>query len=475
MQSVLVADGNENSRLLLKDFFSANTFDISEAPDGDACLELLGRQRFDLLVVDVALPVKNGFDILKELKELSLAIPTIITAENGSIESAVEAMRLGAFDYMEKPVDLDALQATVDRALSRRKLEQENVAPERRPNGKYDFRGFVGNSPRMQEFYRILEKVSDAESTILITGESGTGKELAAKTIHYNSGRADRPFIPINCGAIPRDLLESELFGHEKGAFTGAVYSRMGRFEMANTGTIFLDEITELPFDLQVKLLRAVQEREFERVGGTKTIKVDVRILAATNRDMDKAVSDGAFREDLYYRLNVIPLHIPPLRERGDDIMLLFEYFLGVFCRKRKRQPLLISPEVRGILAGYRWPGNVRELENVVERMVILNDGGVLGLKDLPERIYGFKAAVESTAPFAVAAQPAGLSIPDPWTDSGVNLNAVLGDLERTLILQALDRAGGVKNKAAMLLGLNRTTLLEKIKKMGLSTPLSVS
>ena len=469
MQHVLVADASEDIRRLLKEFFTAEGFETSEAADGEAGMELLRQQRFDLLMVDIALPVKDGFEILQELKEQSIDVPVIITTQNGSIESAVDAMRLGAIDYMEKPLNRDALRITVDRALARGRFGQEKVELKRQLSEKHDF---VGNSPRMQEFYRILEKVSDTDSTILITGESGTGKELAARTIHYNSSRAAKPFVPINCGAIPRDLLESELFGHEKGAFTGAVYARMGRFEMANSGTIFLDEITELPFDLQVKLLRAVQEREFERVGGTKTIKIDVRILAATNRELEKAVSDGAFREDLYYRLNVIPLHIPPLRERADDIMLLFEHFMGVFCKKRKRAPLTILPEVRGILARYRWPGNVRELENVVERMVILNDSGVLGLKDLPERIYGFKSDGDASAP--ATAHSSGLSIPDPWTESGVNLNAVLGDLERTLILQALERAGGVKNKAAMLLGLNRTTLLEKIKKMGLSTPPSV-
>ncbi|MCL1926681.1 MAG: sigma-54 dependent transcriptional regulator [Syntrophorhabdaceae bacterium] len=475
MQHVLVIDGNEDIRLLLKEFFGADEFEVSEASDGEAGLELLRRRRFNLLLVDAAALVKDGFKILQEIKNLPENVPAIAITENGSIESATEAVRLGAFGCVEKPLNLDVLKVMVDQALSFERLEQENATPKRQSGDKYDFRSFVGNSPRMREFYRILEKVSDTDSTILIAGESGTGKELAAKTIHHNSSRADRPFVPINCGAIPRELLESELFGHEKGAFTGAISARTGRFELANSGTIFLDEVTELPFDLQVKLLRVVQEREFERIGGTKTIKVNIRILAATNRELEKAVSDGTFREDLYYRLNVIPLNIPSLRERNDDIMLLFEHFMSVFCKKRKRELLKIAPEVRKVLAGYRWPGNVRELENIVERMVILNDSGIIGLDDLPGHILDSKNGDQAVIHSARETQKAGLSIPDPWTESGINLNAVLGELERTLILQALERAGGVKNKAAILLGLNRTTLLEKIKKMGLSTPTSVS
>ncbi|MCL2102671.1 MAG: sigma-54 dependent transcriptional regulator [Syntrophorhabdaceae bacterium] len=473
MRSVLIIGDKEDVRLLLKEFFVSRGFKISEAADMEVGLELLRQRGFNLLLIDM-MPAEDGLKVLKELKNLSINIPSIVIT--GSMESALEAMRLGAFDCIEKPLDLSSLRIMVDRAFPVKQTGQENFAPKQQPGDKLGFSGFVGGSPRMREFYRILEKVSDADSTILINGESGTGKELAARTIHQNSSRASRPFVPINCGAIPRELLESELFGHEKGAFTGAASTRTGRFELADSGTIFLDEVTELPFDLQVKLLRVVQEREFERIGGTKTIKVDIRILAATNRDLEKVVSDGKFREDLYYRLNVIPLNIPSLRERSDDIMPLFEHFMGVFCKKRKRDLMKISPEVRKVLIGYRWPGNVRELENAVERMVILNDSGVLDLDDLPEHISGAKSDASTAIISAPATtQSAELSIPNPWTESGINLNAVLGDLERTLILQALERAGGVKNKAAMLLGLNRTTLLEKIKKMGLSTPSSVS
>ncbi|MEW6720212.1 MAG: sigma-54 dependent transcriptional regulator [Thermodesulfobacteriota bacterium] len=474
MQSVLIIDDSDDIRFLLTDFLKNEGFETAEAKDGEAGLELLRRQKFDLFLVDLVMPGKGGCDVLREVKELSLGVPAIVITGNGSIGSAVDAMRLGAFDYVEKPFNLEALKIVIERALSHQRLQKENATLRKQLSDKYDFRNFIGNSPRMQSLYRILEKISDTDSTILITGESGTGKELVAKTIHYNSSRAEHPFVPINCGAIPHDLLESELFGHEKGAFTGAINTRVGRFELANFGTIFLDEIAELPISLQVKLLRVVQEREFERIGGARTIKVNVRILAATNRELEKAVHDGRFREDLYYRLNVIPLHMPPLRERDDDVLLLFDHFMGVFCGRRRRPVLKVDPEARRILMSYRWPGNVRELENAVERMVILNESGIIGVEDLPEHIRRSSGA-DGAAGLSLAA-PLKPELPAraSWTEAGINLNAVLGDLERTLILQALDKSGGVKNKAALLLGLNRTTLLEKIKKMGLSTTASV-
>jgi DNA-binding NtrC family response regulator len=471
MQSVLIIDDNESIRNLLGDFLGSNGFDVAVARDGESGLDQLKRQKFDLFFVDLVMPGKGGVEVLREAKNLSIDVPSIVITGNGSIETAVDAMRLGAFDYIEKPFNLEALQITVNRALDHQRLQKENATLKKQLSDKYDFRNFIGNSPRMQNLYRIIEKISDTDSTILITGESGTGKELVAKTIHFNSSRADHPFVPINCGAIPRDLLESELFGHEKGAFTGATTARVGRFELANFGTIFLDEIGELPFALQVKLLRVVQEREFERIGGTRTIKVNVRILAATNRELEKAVAEGAFREDLYYRLNVIPLHIPALRERDDDILLLFDHFMGEFCRKKKRTAPKVSPDARRILLGHRWPGNVRELENAVERLVTLDESGVIGVDDLPEHIRAGASDAVPRLPAPSGPLPAEIRVPSPWTESGINLNAVLDDLERTLILQALEKAGGVKNKAAVLLGLNRTTLLEKIKKMGLNAP----
>jgi transcriptional regulator with GAF, ATPase, and Fis domain len=311
----------------------------------------------------------------------------------------------------------------------------------------------------MKALYGMIEKVSKSDSTVLLCGESGTGKELVAKAIHASSERAQKPFVPLNCGAIPKDLLESELFGHERGSFTGAVNTRIGRFEMADGGTIFLDEIGELHPSLQVKLLRVLQEREFERVGGAKTIKVNVRILAATNRDLEKATRDGLFREDLYYRINVIPLHLPPLRERIDDLPILMEHFMALFCEKRGVPPLGFEDDAVELLLKYRWPGNVRELETLVERLVILAEGETLSARDLPERFHtGGGAAQPPDAP----------SRPTELPEEGIDLNAEIDRIETALILMAMKRAGGVKSKAAALLGLNRTTFLEKLKKKGI-------
>jgi sigma-54 specific flagellar transcriptional regulator A len=330
----------------------------------------------------------------------------------------------------------------------------------------------------MQVVYGLIEKIANTDSTVLITGKSGTGKELIAKTIHFNNSmRAGGPFVPLNCGAIPKDLLESELFGHEKGSFTGAINTRVGRFELAQGGTLFLDEVGELDPSLQVKLLRVLQEREFERVGGMKTIKVDVRILAATNKDLEQATKEGKFREDLFYRLNVIPLHLPPLRDRVEDIMPLTSHFIQEFSRKRKRDPFTFSPEALECMLNYPWPGNVRELENLIERLSILVSGKVVNVFDLPEKFHQMASTdserttdtpitTQRQVPSAAPAAPRHAGI--EFGDSGINLNEMVSTMERNLIMQALERAGGVRSKAAQLLGLNRTTLLEKIKKMGI-------
>ncbi|WP_420264994.1 sigma-54 interaction domain-containing protein [Candidatus Magnetominusculus dajiuhuensis] len=331
------------------------------------------------------------------------------------------------------------------------------------------FYKLIGKSTHMQRLYNMIEKVSRAESTVLITGESGTGKELVAKAIHHNSVRGENPenpFIPLNCGAIPKDLLESELFGHEKGAFTGAINTRKGRFELADKGTILLDEIGELHPSLQVKLLRVLQEREFERVGGTRTIKVDIRILAATNKDLHEAVKSGTFREDLFYRLNVIPIHISPLRQRKDDIPMLVDHFMNIFIRKMPSslqgqdgpKTLKILPEAINAMLEYQWPGNVRELETLIERFVILNETGTITHEDLPERFFtNTKQRVETLQHTTTQMTP-----------EGMDLQAYLDDVETSFIVQAMEIAGGVKSKAAALLGMNRTTFLEKLKKKGL-------
>jgi transcriptional regulator with GAF, ATPase, and Fis domain len=352
----------------------------------------------------------------------------------------------------------------VQRALDFSKLKEENFSLKRQLKQRYDFQGLIGSSPEMQKVYGLIKKISDTDATILIQGESGTGKELIAKTIHFNSSRAQHPFIPFNCAAIPKDLLESELFGHERGAFTGAFNTRIGRFERANGGTILLDEIGELQPSFQVKLLRVLQEREFERVGGSKTIKVDVRILAATNKDLEQETNAGNFREDLFYRLNVIPLQIPPLRERREDIPLLAEYFLSHFSKKRKRGNVRMVPEVFQLFLQYPWPGNVRELENLIERVTILSDDGLIVPQDLPQRFQEFQGnppIEEPRTPFIPSEPERKVLLPE----QGINLNGLVEEMEKSLIHQAIRKSKGVKSKAAELLGLKRTTLLEKMKK----------
>jgi Nif-specific regulatory protein len=340
------------------------------------------------------------------------------------------------------------------------RTNSQNISPPKQASKKYNFRGLIGNSLPMKILYELIEKIADTDSTILITGESGTGKELVAKIIHYNSSRSQAPFIPLNCAAIPKDLLESELFGHEKGAFTGALNTRIGRFELAHNGTLFLDEIGELDPFLQVKLLRVLQEKEFERVGGVKTIKINVRILVATNKDLEKAIREGKFREDLYYRLNVIPLNLPPLREKTEDIPVLINYFVQRFAQKKRRGPLMFSTEAIQHLMRYRWPGNVRELENLVERLTILTSTEAVNASDLPEKFY-------QATDFQPDDDTSTRRIMDfNFPECGIDINSVVRNMERNLILKALEKTGGVKNRAAKLLGLNRTTLIEKMKKM---------
>jgi transcriptional regulator with GAF, ATPase, and Fis domain len=339
-------------------------------------------------------------------------------------------------------------------------IEKDESLLKKASGKKCDFNGLIGDSSPMQGVYEMIEKIADTDTTILISGESGTGKELVAKILHLNSRRASGAFVPLNCAAIPKDLLESELFGHEKGSFTGALNTRIGRFERAHGGTLFLDEIGELEPSLQVKLLRVLQEREFERVGGVKTIKVDVRILAATNKDLERAMKENRFREDLYYRLHVIPVSIPPLRERAEDIPLLVDYFNRQYSYKRGRESLTFSPDAMQCLMGFSWPGNVRELENLIERLVILTSGSLVRTSDLPEK---FIQHTDSRKQFlAESADLQDIAIPEV----GIDMNAMLNTMERSLILKALEKTGWVKNRAAKLLGLNRTTLIEKMKKM---------
>ncbi len=479
IQQILVVEDDEPIQDILRTFLSGKGFEVTSARNGEAALDLLGVQKFDLVLTDLVMPGKGGMDVLKAATASQPGLPVIVMTGFGTVKTAVEAMKIGAFDYLTKPFNLDELIIVLDKALSVSQLQKENRMLKMQLKKKYVFKGIVGDSPSMHAVYELIEKIADTDSTVLITGESGTGKELVARTIHYNNTRrASGPFVALNCAAIPQDLLASELFGHEKGAFTGAVYARAGRFELAQGGTLFLDEISELDPALQVKLLRVLQEREFQRVGGVKTVKVDVRILAATNADLETATKKGAFREDLFYRLNVIPLHLPPLRDRPEDLALLTAHFVLEFSRKRQHEPLVFSAEANDCLMKYSWPGNVRELENLIERLSILVSGRSVQVSDLPQTMHRMDVAVQQQA--ITAQEPAGVfGNPAPAAirydtlevgETGIDLDELITSIERDLIRKALERAGGVRSKAARLLGLNRTTLLEKIKKMDIET-----
>jgi DNA-binding NtrC family response regulator len=391
---------------------------------------------------------------LQYLRREAPACPCIIITGCGTIASAVAAMHQGAYDYFTKPVDPTELRLVVARALEHRRLKWENLHLKKQLQRRYGFANMVGTSDGITRVFDLIRKVADTDSNVLILGESGTGKELIAHAIHYNSARRDGRLIPVNCAAIPEELLESELFGHERGAFTHAVRTRIGRFELANGGTIFLDEISEMSPSLQVKILRVLQDHSFERIGGVKTIRVDIRIIAATNRDLEELVRRNRFREDLFYRLNVIPIRVPPLRERVSDIPLLLQHFLQVFSRTKKKPLKRLSPGALDLLKQYPWPGNVRELENLVERLVILSEGEVIEVPDLPEKFQRLIYAAPQE--------------PGEFSEAGIRFTEAVATFERDMILKALRQSNWVKSRAARLLHLNRTTLLEKMKKQNI-------
>jgi len=458
-ECVLVVDDTPEVRLSMAELLKEEGFSVDTASDGQEAIELLRTRFFDVILTDLLMPRKDGMEVLKFVIENSPESICIIVTGYGTIKNAVEAIKLGAYDYLTKPVKTEEVLVVIERALEVRNLRRENQVLKKQLRTQYGFDRIVGKSDAMQKVFDLIEKVADTESTVLITGESGTGKELIAHAIHYSSERRDQPFVPINCSAIPEELLESELFGHEKGAFTHAIRTRIGRFELANHGTIFLDEIGEMSPALQVKLLRVLQERKFERVGGIKTIEVDIRVVAATNVDLEEAVKQGRFREDLFYRLNVIPIHIPPLRERRSDIPLLIQHFLEKFQQKKKVPVEAIEPDALECLCSYDWPGNVRELENMIERLIILASGPKITIKDLPEHILKAGGRKFCT----------GINVPVPTIpDEGLSLSKTVEQIEKALILQALERTGWIKNRAAKLLKMNRTTLIEKMKKQKL-------
>lgn len=453
-ENILIVDDDPKANQLLTRFLEIEGYQVSSAKDGRAALETFNDGKFDLVLTDMKMPHMDGIELLKHVKNQDPNVIGVVVTGFASIDTAVEAMKVGAFDYVSKPFQLDEIRLVVQRALEYKRLQAENINLKKELKRKYKFENIVGDSTKMQEVFRLIEKVADSESTILIQGESGTGKELVAKAIHYNSSRRDHYIIPVNCGAIPENLLESELFGHVKGAFTGATTNRIGRFEAADGGTIFLDEIGDMSPKLQVKVLRVLQEQEFEPVGSTKSVKVNVRVLAATNQNLEELVEQKKFREDLFYRLNVIPVKIPPLRERRSDIPLLLNHFLKFFCDERQRNLGPISQEILKLLSSYEWPGNVRELENLVERMVILTDIESLNIEDLPEKIRR-GVPIQSVEPFDIP-------------EEGIDFNQIVGEYENNIIRAALAKTKGNKNMAAKLLALKRTTLVEKIKKKGI-------
>jgi DNA-binding NtrC family response regulator len=450
-ESILVADDSERIREDIAELLRARGYEVHTAGDGREAIKAVDATFFDVALIDLNMPKASGMTVLNHLKEHSPESIGIIITGHGTIQNAVEAIKAGAFDYLSKPVRMDEIHIVLQRALEYRDLKRENILLKRQVKRKYRFANFVGDSVPMQQVFSIVEKVADTDSTVLIFGESGTGKELVARAIHYHSGRRDKPLIPVNCGAIPEDLLESELFGHEKGAFTNAIRTRIGRFEMADGGTIFLDEIGEMSPGLQVKLLRLLQEKRFERLGGNRTLECDVRIVAATNKDLEREVKEGKFREDLFYRLNVIPIVVAPLRERTSDIPLLAHHFLESFAKTKKSRIKSISAEAMAALRQYHWPGNVRELENLMERLVILTEGETIDLIDLPDEIAGSGKTKATT------------SLETHLEDG--SLSDAVEEFERQLIIQALNRTGWVKNRAAKLLKMNRTTLVEKMKR----------
>ncbi len=446
--SVLVVDDDNAHRLMLATLLQDWGYRVQEASDGESAVKIIKEGPLDLVLMDVRMPGMDGIEATRRIHEYNPAVPVIIMTAYSSIPSAVEALKAGAYDYLTKPLDFDALRLTIDRALEHTLLKIENEEL-RQQIAKLQLPELVGKSKAMQALMEVFALVAPTEATVLLTGESGTGKGLIARAIHANSSRRDHPLVEVNCAAIPETLIESELFGHEKGAFTGADRSRRGRFAQADGGTLFLDEVGELPLAVQAKLLKALQDGEIQRVGSDRPYRVDVRIVAATNRDLQQMVRDGSFREDLYYRLNVVAIEVPPLRRRKEDIPLLTEHFIEIFSRKNRKLVKGVTPQVMDIFMKYDWPGNVRELENVLERAVILMRGEFITENDLPLSLQKLGAAPS-----------VGSS-----SDSLPEISLTLAEMEKRMILRVLEETGGNKSEAARRLGITRRTLKLKLKK----------
>jgi two-component system, NtrC family, response regulator AtoC len=451
MPTILIVEDEPKMLRLLDLNLAEEGYTIHGVSDAEAGLNLLRQEKIDLVLTDLKLPGMNGLEFLQAVKRTNASIPVVLITAYGTVETAVEAMKAGASDYVLKPFSLEEIKLILRKELDVRSLREENRSLREALGRRYEFRNIVARGAALQEVLARVEQVAPTNSTVLLGGESGVGKDLIARAIHQHSRRASGPFIKINCTAIPENLLESELFGYEKGAFTGATASKPGKFELADKGTIFLDEIGDVPGTIQVKLLRVLQEREFERLGGTKTLKVDVRVVAATNQDLRAALEQGTFREDLYYRLNVVPISIPPLREHKEDIPYLADFFLERFARDSGKNLTGITPAAMKVLTDFHWPGNVRELENIIERAVVMAGGTKIDVGDIQLDVAPPKPAAASGG-LAVAFLPEGM---------------VLEKYEDELIKEALRRSGGNKSQAARLLGLSRNALRYRLTKIG--------
>jgi two-component system response regulator HydG len=452
---ILVVDDEESHRIMLRAVLKADGYAVTEAADGMDAVKAVEEEAFDVILLDIRMTNMDGIEALTEIRKISPFVPVLIMTAYASVKTAVEALKAGAFDYLTKPLDIDELKILIEKALDHYHLRKENQTLKERLGDRFDFSRIIGRSPGMKSLIDTLAMISPSDATVLIMGESGTGKEVAANAIHHNSLRAGQPFIKVSCAALPETLLESELFGHERGAFTGAVSRREGRFQLAHRGTIFLDEVGEMSLTVQTKLLRVLQEKEFEPLGSARTIKVDIRVIAATNKDLTKQVKEGLFREDLYYRLNVISITMPLLRERKEDIPLLANHFLAVYQEKNRKPLEGISGKALDLLVRYDWPGNIRELENCIERAVIMAKERAIVPADFPPQIRELSTEKEKE----------GFGIPHGTS---------LGEMEKALIIETLAETGGNRTRASEVLGINRRTLQNKLKQYRMNTGDSV-
>ena len=447
---ILVVDDERSHRQMIEAVLSAEGYEIVQADNGQAAIDAVAEKFYDLVITDIRMPELGGIEALKKIKAISPGIPILIMTAYASVGTAVDALKSGASDYLTKPLDIEELKILVAKTLRIHQLEEENIYLKERLNDRFDFSNIIGQSPAMNKLFETMALVAPSEATTLIVGESGTGKELIANAIHQNSPRKDRPFIKINCAALPETLLESELFGHEKGSFTGAIARKQGRFQLAHKSSIFLDEIAEMAPATQAKILRVLQEREFEPLGGIQTIKVDTRVIAATNKILEEEIAAGRFREDLYYRLKVVTLDVPPMRERREDIPYLADFFLKQYADKNHRLIQGFTPRATDLLMRYDWPGNVRELENIIERAVIMSRGEMITPLEFPNDIQ---------------------ELDEELKDSQISLTPgrSLKEVEKAMILRTLEETGGNRTHAARILGITRRTLQLRLKDYGIN------